>query len=92
MPPVYDPDKVAQVILNCALHPKREVISGAAGKAFVLSNRLAGGVMEIIGVLLLHRQDLFHHAPGVVGPWVPRYSIIAFARPSGSRLAACRMA
>jgi hypothetical protein len=84
MPPVYDPDKVAQVILDCALHPKREVISGAAGKAFVLSNRLAGGVMEIIGVLLLHRQDLFHREP--------RYSIIAFARPSGSRLAACRMA
>lgn len=46
MPPVYDPDKVAQVILDCAVHPKREVIIGAAGKTFVLSNRLAGGMMD----------------------------------------------
>jgi hypothetical protein len=35
-----------QVILDCTLHPKREVIIGAAGKTFVLSNRLAGGVMD----------------------------------------------
>jgi hypothetical protein len=34
------------VILDCTLHPKREVIIGAAGKTFVLSNRLAGGVMD----------------------------------------------
>jgi NADP-dependent 3-hydroxy acid dehydrogenase YdfG len=32
--------------LDCAEYPKREVIIGAAGKTFVLSNRLAGGVMD----------------------------------------------
>jgi hypothetical protein len=46
MPPVYDPDKVAQMILDCAVHLKREVTIGAARKTFVLSNRLAGGVMD----------------------------------------------
>lgn len=35
-PPVYDPQLVADAILHCATHPKREITVGGAGKTQVL--------------------------------------------------------
>ena len=35
-PPVYDPQLVADAILHCAVHPRREVTVGGAGRAQVL--------------------------------------------------------
>jgi short-subunit dehydrogenase len=46
MPPVYSTEKVVDAILRCAVNPQREVVIGAAGKLFVLWNRLAGGWMD----------------------------------------------
>jgi short-subunit dehydrogenase len=40
-PPVYAPELVAEVILHCAEHPKRDVIVGGAGKVFSLLDKLA---------------------------------------------------
>lgn len=58
MPPVYPPQKVVEAILRCAEHPKREITVGAAGKGFVLLNRLAGGVMDRIMSRSGFRQQL----------------------------------
>jgi short-subunit dehydrogenase len=46
MPPVYPTEMVVDAIVRCAEHPKREIVIGAAGKMFVLFNRLAGGLMD----------------------------------------------
>ncbi len=46
LPPVYDPERVAQVILNCAVNPKREVVITAMGKGLVLLNQLMPGMMD----------------------------------------------
>ena len=46
LPPVYDPERVAQVILNCALDPKREVVITAMGKGLVFLNRIMPGMMD----------------------------------------------
>ena len=35
-PPAYDPDLVAEAILDCAEHPRREITVGGAGRAQVL--------------------------------------------------------
>jgi short-subunit dehydrogenase len=35
-PPVYDPQLVADAILDCAVHPRREITVGGAGRAQVL--------------------------------------------------------
>jgi hypothetical protein len=35
-PPVYDPQLVADAILDCAVHPRREVTVGGGGRAQVL--------------------------------------------------------
>jgi short-subunit dehydrogenase len=48
MPPVYSTEKVVDAIARCAVHPQREIVIGAAGKLFVLWNRLAGGWMDRI--------------------------------------------
>jgi hypothetical protein len=40
--------KVVDAIVRCTEHPKREIVIGAAGKGFVLLNRLAGGLMDRI--------------------------------------------
>jgi len=39
IPPVYDPGRVAKEIVRLAVHPRREVIVGAAGKALVALRR-----------------------------------------------------
>jgi NAD(P)-dependent dehydrogenase (short-subunit alcohol dehydrogenase family) len=49
VPPVYAPDAVAHVILDCAEHPRRDVIVGGMGKVLSLTNtvpRLADRYME----------------------------------------------
>ncbi len=46
MPPVYPTEKVVNTIVRCAEHPQPDIIIGAAGKFYVLLNRLAGGLMD----------------------------------------------
>jgi acetyl esterase/lipase/short-subunit dehydrogenase len=40
-PPVYAPDVVADAILHCAEHPRRELIVGGAGKQMSMMRRMA---------------------------------------------------
>lgn len=44
--PVYSPETVAEVVLDCAESPKREVLIGSAGKMFALMNTLAPGLTD----------------------------------------------
>jgi NAD(P)-dependent dehydrogenase (short-subunit alcohol dehydrogenase family) len=46
MPPIYQPNLVAQAILNVAEHPKRDVVVGDAGKMMLLGQRLSPGLMD----------------------------------------------
>jgi len=39
IPPIYDPGRVAKQIVRLAVHPRREVIVGAAGKALIALRR-----------------------------------------------------
>jgi NAD(P)-dependent dehydrogenase (short-subunit alcohol dehydrogenase family) len=40
VPPVYDPEVVARVILHCAQHPVRDIIVGGMGKVLSMSGRV----------------------------------------------------
>jgi short-subunit dehydrogenase len=46
MPPVYQPEDVAEAIISCAESPQREVIIGAAGKTLTLMNTLAPSLAD----------------------------------------------
>jgi NAD(P)-dependent dehydrogenase (short-subunit alcohol dehydrogenase family) len=45
-PPIYPPSEVARAIEMCAVSPRRVVYAGPAGQMFVISNILAGGVLD----------------------------------------------
>lgn len=45
-PPVYAPSLVADTILHCAEHPRRDVFVGGAAKAISLGNKLAPRLMD----------------------------------------------
>ena len=47
-PPVYDPQLVADAILHCAVHPKREITVGGSGRAQVLAYQHFKGLMQKI--------------------------------------------
>jgi short-subunit dehydrogenase len=45
-PPIYDPQLVADAILDCAVHPRREVTVGGGGRAQVLFSQHFPGLFE----------------------------------------------
>lgn len=45
-PPVYDPQLVADAILDCAVHPRREITVGGVGRAQVLFSQHFPGLYE----------------------------------------------
>lgn len=45
-PPIYDPQLVADAILDCAVHPRREVTVGGAGRTQVLFSQHFPGLYE----------------------------------------------
>lgn len=51
-PPVYAPETVAEAVLHCAQHPKRDVVVGAGGKAVSVMGawapRLTDTIMEAV--------------------------------------------
>jgi short-subunit dehydrogenase len=51
-PPVYDPTLVAEAILDCAVHPRREVTVGGAGRAQVLFGEHFPAIFERLAPLL----------------------------------------
>jgi short-subunit dehydrogenase len=46
LPPVYDPETVANDILACAVQPRREIVVGAAGKCMALFDVVAPGFLD----------------------------------------------
>lgn len=47
-PPVYAPEVVADAILHCAEHPKRDLVVGGAGKLLTLLDRIAPSLGDTI--------------------------------------------
>jgi NAD(P)-dependent dehydrogenase (short-subunit alcohol dehydrogenase family) len=48
-PPIYDPAVIADSILHCCVHPRREVKIGLAGKQIEAVGRFAPGLGEALG-------------------------------------------
>lgn len=53
-PPVYAPEVVADAILHCAVHPKRDIVVGGAGKLLSMLDRFAPRVGDTI---MAHRLE-----------------------------------
>lgn len=51
-PPAYDPILVAEAILDCAVHPRREIIIGGAGRVQVLFAKHFPAVFERLAPML----------------------------------------
>lgn len=48
MPPAYEPEVVANLIVHAAEHPSRDLIAGGAGKAMLLTQRISPQLMDKI--------------------------------------------
>ena len=46
MPPIYQPNVVADAILYAAEHPVRDIVVGGAGKALVAMQRLSPRLLD----------------------------------------------
>ena len=88
VPPIYDPELVADAILFAAENPARDIVVGGAGKALALTERLSPRLADkIVEKIAFHGQrtrrpksehapnNLFRHLPGydqVHGPYEDR--------------------
>ena len=48
MPPIYEPETVADVILYAAEHPERDLVAGGAAAALILNQRLSPRLLDAI--------------------------------------------
>jgi NAD(P)-dependent dehydrogenase (short-subunit alcohol dehydrogenase family) len=48
VPPIYEPDTVANIILYAAEHPARDLVSGGAAQALILNQRLSPRMLDAI--------------------------------------------
>lgn len=48
MPPIYDPEVVAEAIVHAAEHPARDLIAGGAGKALLMGQRLSPSLLDAV--------------------------------------------
>lgn len=46
MPPIYEPDVVANVILYAAQHPTRDISAGGAAKSFIWGQKFTPGLLD----------------------------------------------
>ena len=60
IPPVYDPEKVIEVLARLATHPEDKVAVGTAGKVFTFTHNIAPGLTEKI--LSRHTQRTIENA------------------------------
>lgn len=58
MPPVYDPSKVAKMIVRMAQHPKREVYVGNAGRLFNIQMKFLPAMAERAAATMVDREHL----------------------------------
>jgi NAD(P)-dependent dehydrogenase (short-subunit alcohol dehydrogenase family) len=85
VPPIYDPELVADAILFAAENPARDIVIGGAGKALALTERLSPWLADMIVERIAFKgqktdipksenapHNLFEHLPGydqVHGPY-----------------------
>lgn len=55
-PPVYRPEEVANAILSVAIHPRRDIIVGGGGKAFIASKEFAPAVFDKLAPAIIALQ------------------------------------
>jgi short-subunit dehydrogenase len=67
IPLVYEPEDVAEAILDCAVSPKPEVIIGSASKRFVLSNQIGDVIQMGLQQVGLNAGSIVDWAFGKVG-------------------------
>src|SRR5215207_2467462 len=48
IPPIYEPETVANIILYAAEHPARDLVSGGAAQALILNQRLSPRMLDAI--------------------------------------------
>jgi NAD(P)-dependent dehydrogenase (short-subunit alcohol dehydrogenase family) len=48
IPPIYEPETVANIILYAAEHPARDLVSGGAAQALILNQRLSPRLLDAI--------------------------------------------
>ncbi|HSH23303.1 MAG TPA: SDR family oxidoreductase [Acidimicrobiales bacterium] len=48
IPPIYQPETVAEVILHAAEHPVRDIVAGGAGQAYLLTQRLSPSLLDAL--------------------------------------------
>jgi short-subunit dehydrogenase len=63
MPPVYPAERVAEVIVACAEHPKREVFVGNAARLFNLQYRLSAALAESALAKMVARGHFYPDRP-----------------------------
>jgi NAD(P)-dependent dehydrogenase (short-subunit alcohol dehydrogenase family) len=51
LPPIYQPNTVADVVLYAAEHPTREIVAGGAGKAMLLTQSISPKLMDTLMLL-----------------------------------------
>ena len=56
-PPIYAPEVVAEAVLECAEHPRRDVIVGAGGKLLASLGRVAPRLMDRVMESTFFRQQ-----------------------------------
>ncbi len=68
-PPLYAPKEVAVGILHAAVHPKRDVYIGGAGRVFSILNRVAPALMDALSKTLIpqsFRDEAPRHPEGAL--------------------------
>jgi hypothetical protein len=48
IPPIYEPETVANIILHAAENPARDLVSGGAAQALILNQRLSPRMLDAI--------------------------------------------
>jgi hypothetical protein len=48
VPPIYEPETVANIILYAAEHPARDLVSGGAAQALIINQRLSPRMLDAV--------------------------------------------
>ncbi|MGH7517159.1 MAG: SDR family oxidoreductase [Gemmatimonadales bacterium] len=74
LPPVYAPQIVAEAILDCAEHPKRNVLVGGSAKLFQTMERLAPRLWDRLKEAMAFDSQSSDEPPGADTLYTPRPS------------------
>ncbi len=98
VPPIYQPQAVAEAILHAAEHPVRDIVVGGAGKALIVQHRLApratDRLLQVAGQAFARQRSSRPEAattgnlfePGIAGLTTGSHGRLAFGVSRYSRL------